>query len=56
MTIWHDIWEWLACRDPDDIDSDFEPNGTRPISEEDRAKLWAPPTVPITKDTPCSPP
>ena len=31
MTIWQRIWQWLACRDPDDdVDSGY-PEATQPI-------------------------
>ena len=31
MTIWQRIWQWLACRDPEDVDSGYP----------ERLALWA---------------
>ena len=34
MTIWQRIWQWLACRDPDDdVDSGY-PEATQPIPQD----------------------
>ena len=33
MTIWQRIWQWLACHDPEDVDSGY-PEATQPIPQD----------------------